>query len=199
MIEVEVKAPAPDLRPLARRLRAHGFRPWRTEEHTDTYYRHPSRDYAQTDEALRIRRLKGDPKAWLTYKGPKIDPMPRLRRGAPVPWDQRPTKSRREVEVALVPGQDPEPLLESLGFRPAARVRKHRALYKRGPIVASLDRVQGLGTYLELEIHTHPARYPAEKRRLLRLLDQLGIEQTLRKSYLEMQMEKTRSKRPKTR
>ncbi|MBI4363197.1 MAG: class IV adenylate cyclase [Euryarchaeota archaeon] len=184
MLEVEVKAPAPDLRLLARRLRALGFRPWRTEKHTDTYYRHPSRDYAQTDEALRIRRLRGDPRAWLTYKGPKID---------------RTTKSRREIEVALAPGQDPESLLESLGFRPAARLHKHRALYKRGPIVASLDRVQGLGTYLELEIHTHPARYPAEKRRLLRLFHQLGIEQTQRKSYLEMQMEKNSGRRSKTR
>jgi adenylate cyclase class 2 len=39
---------------------------------TDVYFAHPARDFAATDEALRLRK-KGR-KYSITYKGPKIDP-----------------------------------------------------------------------------------------------------------------------------
>ncbi len=51
----------------------------------DRYFAHPSRDFAATDEALRIR-TSGEC-SWLTYKGPKIDST---------------TKTRREIDISLV-------------------------------------------------------------------------------------------------
>src|SRR5690606_36038325 len=52
------------------------------EEHRDTYFSHPARDFAQTDEAFRIRSI-GEANR-LTYKGPLVDKQ---------------TKTRQEVEV----------------------------------------------------------------------------------------------------
>ena len=65
------------------------------------------RDFAQTDEALRIRQVSGANQ--ITYKGPKIDEA---------------TKTRREIEIPLAPGTDLvtkyQELLEAIGFRWAA-------------------------------------------------------------------------------
>ena len=74
----------------------------------------PDRDFAQTDEALRIRRVGSF--NFLTYKGPKQD---------------RQTKTRTEIEVALAPGPEAaeamSQLVTRLGYRPVAVVAKTRA------------------------------------------------------------------------
>ncbi len=68
----------------------------------DRYFAHPVRDFATTDEALRIRSVGN--RSWITYKGPKLDSA---------------TKTRREIELALaqqdVGGLVAE-LWEALGF-----------------------------------------------------------------------------------
>jgi hypothetical protein len=43
----------------------------RPVEETDLYFQHPARDFAASDEALRIRQKAGV--CLLTYKGPKLD------------------------------------------------------------------------------------------------------------------------------
>ena len=109
----------------------------------DLYFAHPSRDFAKTDEGLRLRR-KGDVNC-ITYKGPKIDAT---------------TKTRREIELPLAPGPESlaswTALLEAIGFRPLAEVRKSRrkaAVPWQGRTVeASLDNVEGLGTFVEFEL-----------------------------------------------
>ena len=54
-IEVEQKFPVADLAQIAARLTALGAPPGEPGCEEDCYYRHPARDFAQTDEALRIR------------------------------------------------------------------------------------------------------------------------------------------------
>jgi len=70
MIEVEVKVRADHskIRPLLEEIGANKIG---IEEQSDTYFAAPYRDFAKTDEALRIRSLGGQ--AVLTYKGPKLD------------------------------------------------------------------------------------------------------------------------------
>src|SRR5262245_45734336 len=78
----------------------------------DTYFRHPARDFRQTDEALRLRQ-SGD-ESFITYKGPRID---------------QETKTRRELELPLprVPACEQfAELLTALGFTTVATVRKTR-------------------------------------------------------------------------
>ena len=78
----------------------------------DRYFNHPARDFAETDEALRIRRI--GPVNRITYKGPRVDTV---------------TKTRQELELPLVEGEksaaDWITLLEKLGI--SHRVRGSQA------------------------------------------------------------------------
>ena len=110
--EVELKFPVADLPAFSRQLASQvSITP--AQEETDVYFAHPSRDFARTDEALRLRR-KGDAN-YITYKGPKIDAT---------------TKTRREIELPLAAGAESlaswTALLEAVGFRPVGEVRKSR-------------------------------------------------------------------------
>ncbi|MDO4576280.1 MAG: class IV adenylate cyclase [Planctomycetia bacterium] len=122
---------------------------------TDTYFQHPMRDFVKTDEAFRIRWHTTTPRGgrpttetFLTYKGPKLDPT---------------IKTRQERELPLLPfGDEAEfqerwtELLGSLGFRAVRSVHKVREkayLEWRGfRVELSLDTVESLGRYAELEI-----------------------------------------------
>ena len=112
------------------------------EEHRDTYFNHPARDFAETDEAFRIRSI-GDGNR-LTYKGPLVDKQ---------------TKTRQEVEVgceAGAAGRDKlQEMLIALGFRKVRTVVKRRTPYhldwQNRPVEVTLDDVEGLGTFVELE------------------------------------------------
>ncbi len=139
--EVEVKFPVADPATIRRQLNALGCQ-WdnHTIEEVDRYFQHPARDFSQTDEALRLRR-SDRALAFLTYKGPKIDPG---------------TKTRDEIELPIDPTPEAfaawQNLLERLGFRPVADVRKkrHRAKvqWQDWVIQVSLDDVESLGWYL---------------------------------------------------
>ncbi len=113
MFEVENKFPVPDLAAVEQRLQAYGAQFGQAVEQVDHYFAHPVRDFAKTDEALRLRRI-GDSN-FVTYKGPKIDQA---------------TKTRQELELPLAAGQDLVPryaqLLLALGFRSVAEVMKRR-------------------------------------------------------------------------
>ena len=87
--EVEQKFPVADLAAVEAGLAALGAGISAPREEVDLYFAHPARDFAATDEALRLRLtgLQGS----ITYKGPKIDAV---------------TKTRREIELPL--GELPE-------------------------------------------------------------------------------------------
>ena len=111
--EVELKFPVPDLPGFSQKLADQAVPISAAQQEIDLYFAHPARDFAQTDEALRLRR-KGDTNH-ITYKGPKIDAT---------------TKTRREIELPLGPGSESlaawTALLEAVGFRPVGEVRKFR-------------------------------------------------------------------------
>src|SRR3954468_18985093 len=82
--EVEQKHRVTDEAALMARLRESGGHLETSIEQSDQYFAHPCRDFAKTDEALRIRKVEA--KAFVTYKGPKLDTT---------------TKTRREIELPL--------------------------------------------------------------------------------------------------
>jgi adenylate cyclase class 2 len=149
-------------------------------EQVDQYYAHPDRDFAVTDEALRLR-LIGQTN-FVTYKGPKIDAL---------------TKTRREIEVPLAPGaraaEDFDQVLQALGFRPVAKVckqRRHAELLWQGLAVdVSLDSVGGLGDFVELELLADEAGLDSARQCLAALSAELGLTRTERRSYLELLLE----------
>jgi adenylate cyclase class 2 len=178
--EVELKFPVPDLAAFAQRLADLKVSISSPKAETDLYFAHPSRDFAHTDEALRLRR-KGDAN-YITYKGPKIDTT---------------TKTRREIELPLGPGSDSfqswKALLEAVGFRPVAEVQKSRrkaAIPWQGRVVeASLDDVQGVGTFIEFELVVEEQGVEAARSCIVSLAQSLGLTEGERRSYLEMLLE----------
>lgn len=176
-IEVEQKFPVADLAEVESRLSALGASISARHRESDLYFTHPSRDFAATDEALRLRCSERG--RWITYKGPKIDAT---------------TKTRREIDLALPAGADVPGdwavLLEALGFRPIAEVvkrrRKARVAWHDRQIEVSLDEVDRLGTFVELEIVTGADDLEAARACIASLAEHLRLAGSERRSYLEL-------------
>ncbi len=175
--EVEQKFPLTDTAAVQARLSALGAQFQPPIDQVDLYFRHPSRDFAQTDEALRLRQV-GE-QNFITYKGPKIDPN---------------TKTRRELELPLKSGdqalQQFTELLAALGFAPVATVKKRRSLaeihWQGFTVECALDDVERAGRYLELEISADEHSLESAKREMAHLAAHLGLEKSERLSYLEL-------------
>ena len=98
----------------------------------DTFFAHPSRDLARLDQALRLRRTAEGYE--LTYKGPR---------------QAGPVKARQELTVRLV--DDPTALLAALGVLPTVRLRKARQRFRLGAVEATVDHLEGVGWFAEVE------------------------------------------------
>lgn len=150
----------------------------------DQYFNHPVRDFAQTDEALRIRSV--DDRNWVTWKGPKIDSR---------------TKTRREIELPLGDGtQTAEQLAEVLrllSFRPVTSVQKIRRTYgltRDGrTFEIALDEVEEVGAFMEIEILAEESELAAAQDAVIRVGDELGLSRVERRSYLALLLERRES------
>lgn len=146
-------------------------------EQVDTYFAHPQRDFAATDEALRIRQV-GD-ENFVTYKGPKIDSQ---------------TKTRREIELPFASGElsaeQLRELLQELSFTAVAAVRKtrrHAAVPWGGwQFDIALDEVDRVGTFVELEVTADESQLDDARSQLHGLAAELHLHQVERTSYLEL-------------
>jgi len=178
--EVELKFPVSDLSGIESQLESMDAVIDVPSRQVDIYYSHPSRDFAETDEALRIRRM-GD-KNFITYKGPKVDDS---------------TKTRREIEVPLVSGAKGAANIietfEALGFTQVAEVTKNRRRctiqFEGFEVQVAMDEVLGLGTFVELEITAEENGVDSAKSALQNLSEQLGLTESERRSYLELVLE----------
>lgn len=188
MYEVEIKFPVADPAAVQRRLASLAARFREPVEQVDRYFAHPCRDFARTDEALRLRSA-GDAVA-VTWKGPRVDAATKTRREIELPLAATPTDAgdtRPARERTL--GQWTE-LLESLGFRPVMSVAKRR-LPARVPwqgteIDAAIDHVHGLGDFLEIELVARQQEVPLAQACLESLARELGCGVPERRSYLEL-------------
>jgi adenylate cyclase class 2 len=179
--EVEQKFAVAEMATLEAKLAALGVTVSRPRSEIDHYYAHPSRDFAATDEALRIRRT--DEASYITYKGPKVDLTTKTRREIELPlWQQ-------EVRVATLAS-----LLEALGFTPVAEVCKHRRKaivpWQGRQVEASLDDVLDVGTFVELELIAEDDDVESARQCIASLAQHLGLSGSERRSYLELLLEK---------
>lgn len=184
MYEVELKFPIAAAGSIVPLLEALGAQKLETLHQRDVYFRHPSRDFAQTNEALRVRTSGNETR--ITYKGPVIDTQ---------------AKVRREIELPIGSnagdGAEMEELLSLLGFEPVRAVEKLRTPYhlqwEGRSLEVSLDEVTGLGSFLEIEGLADERQRDAVRDAILRLASRLGLANPERKSYLRMLLEKDRS------
>jgi len=171
MLEIEVKARVSDAKRLERELLKRGARDFGVMHQKDVYYAHPARDFAKTDEALRIR-VANDLQV-ITYKGPKLDAT---------------TKTREEIEVSVASAEATATIFERLGFRPVVAVRKMRHTFGLKGIEVCLDSVEGLGDFVEFELDDEDME--EGKRRIAALMKELKVVGSERRSYLELLLEK---------
>jgi adenylate cyclase class 2 len=176
MYEVELKVRA-DHDAVRERLESTDAMLVGTVQQDDTYYDAPDRDFAETDEALRIRTERTDDgtETRLTYKGPLIEQA---------------SKTREEAETAVA---DPDALaniLSGLGYEPAADVSKERTRYRLDGYTVTLDSVDGLGEFVEVERDVEDdidtARDGARD-----IMERLGLDadEQIRTSYLGLLLE----------
>jgi adenylate cyclase class 2 len=187
MLEVEMKFPVHDFGTLEKALVHKGAQETSVRQDADHYFNAPDRDFARTDEALRLRRI--GPANFVTYKGPKRDAQ---------------TKTRTEIEVPLAEGDEAAEkfmqLLTHLGYRAVAVVRKQRRTYHldRAPfsLEICLDEVEEVGRFAELEIVAPEERFEEARDVLLCLAAELGLTTSERRSYLELLLTARGQKRP---
>jgi adenylate cyclase class 2 len=161
----------------------------------DTYYDAPHRSFAETDEALRVRRerrvappegtvRRGDwnPEAReetrLTYKGPLVEAA---------------SKTREEFETAVADDEELVGALAGLGFEPAYTVEKERERFELDGYTVSLDDVTDLGEFVEVEREADRADVESVREGAAAVLRDLGLDpdDQIRTSYLGLLVEST--------
>ena len=178
MYEVELKVRADHGR-VRDRLDELGATPLGRVEQEDVYYNAPHRDFADTDEALRIRteRANGDAETFITYKGPLVEEQ---------------SKTREEAETGVEDASAAREILAGLGFEPAATVRKERERYVHGDLTVTLDSVDGVGEFVEVETDVDGDRDAVAPARddAIELLERLGLDDDdqIRTSYLGLKL-----------
>jgi adenylate cyclase class 2 len=180
MLEIEQKFAHADFAALERRLVAWGSGASAEHVEADHYFNGPDRDFAQTGEAFRLRRIGAA--NFLTYKGPK---------------QPAEVKIRTELEIPLRDGDEAAAqmtqLLHHLGYRSVAVVSKRRRQYpleRSGfQLTICLDEVEGLGRYAEVEILAPQEQSDAARQVLQQVAAELGLSDVERRSYLGLILE----------
>ncbi|MGI5832751.1 MAG: class IV adenylate cyclase [Thermoguttaceae bacterium] len=153
----------------------------------DLYFQRVSRDFRDTGEALRIRRVGSE--LSLTYKGPRRDKV---------------VKTREEIELPLfVPGEGVSlserqgawiRLLTRLGYEPFAEIRKSRRTasfsFSGRTFTLTRDSLTELGEFSEIEtLIAEEDELPAAQTDLRGVAARLGLDDSVFASYLTLLLE----------
>ena len=183
MIEVEIKLPIPEADNFKAKLLNLGFRESGYLQEHDTYFDNPEGSIRANGQALRVRVTKdpgtGKSSAQINFKGKKLD---------------RQTAARQELETGVEDGAVCREILRAIGYVPVVpEVRKERRMLCMDQVTACLDRVDGLGDFLELEVIVRKENLREKCLVQMReILQELGLsmDNTVRTSYLSMLMDK---------
>jgi adenylate cyclase class 2 len=174
MLEFELKVRISSLDPVRKQLIEHNARfCGRIHEH-DIYYNAPHRDFGVTDEAIRIRYTNDH--ATVTYKGAKIKTSA--------------LKAREELNTLVDSGAVFEQMLDRLGFTRTAEVNKWRENYRLFDATITLDEVEDLGTFVEIEILAEDENSDTAAR-IEEIAKEIGVcGEPILASYLELLLSK---------
>jgi adenylate cyclase, class 2 len=168
VLEIEIKAKIDSIEEMERHILGFGaiFRGQSLED--DTYYNHPARDFRETHEALRVR-ASDTAGSCITYKGPVLPGR---------------AKSRLEAETGIEDSAAFQKILTELGFRYSGRVKKTRRFYDYKGATVTLDQIDGVGAYIEIEKIGENKTLLEEE--VINLAKELGIHSFEKRSYLEL-------------
>ncbi len=168
--EIELKGYYDDENELRRKLESLGAVFVDKIEEEDIYFSHPSRDFAETGEAFRIRKSGNDFR--FTYKGPR---------------QSGGIKIREEIEFSVGDYSAAYAMLEKLSFMPRGRVKKVREIFTYSDFTICLDDVEEVGKFIEIEkIGSDKSLIEKE---IFLIAEKLGISRIEKRSYLTMLME----------
>ena len=174
MLEIELKVRISSLEAVRQQLhRLNAQFCGRMHEH-DIYYNAPHRDFAVTDEAIRVRYTNDH--AVVTYKGAKIKTSG--------------LKAREELNTLVDSGAVFEQMLDRLGFTRTAEVNKWRENYRLSGAAITLDEVEDLGTFVEIEILAEDENSNTAAR-IEEIAKEIGVSgEPILASYLELLLSK---------
>lgn len=160
MLEIEAKVKVKNLDTIARKLRRIGARFLHTVREQDLYFNSSDGKLLKTNCGLRLRKRKFQRSTlkdhiFLTYKGPT---------------GKSAFKSRREIQVQVDNYDAIKNILLELGYKKHITVNKLRHIWQLGKCEICLDKVRGLGTFIEVE-------GPNEKT-ISKVLYKLGLDKT---------------------
>lgn len=161
----------------------------------DVFFTNQALGFPNEGKSLRIRR-RGNYLA-ATFKGPRLD---------------KETKTREEIELTLIDEREEINeenakrvddakenwirFYQKLGFAIYGEVVKTRrrveTSYDGRPLEITLDKIEGLGYFTELEIVAEKDNFEEAKAILMILASRLGLKNTIARSYLSMVYEKDR-------
>jgi len=192
MYETEIKIKLRDDSETRKKLLQMGAQFKYFMHNSDKYYNFLSagKDFAKTDEALRLRstilmdplsKQKIEEKHDLTYKGPKLNTS---------------VKTRIEYESEVQNADMIHKIIGALGFDLVIEIPKEREVFEimfdTTHYTVLIDKIEGLsGYYLEAEIMVPEEKaIPEAKQKLVHFVSKLGYTETdsIRESYLELVM-----------
>lgn len=183
MIEVEIKSKLNDFNSVKERLKELNIIKISEEVQEDIYLDRKDIKFAKNDKALRIRKIikENSENIVITYKGPKINKI---------------SKTREEIESTVVDGENILKIFEKLGFYKGGFVKKIREIYKFKEYIISLDNVEGLDPYIEIEVDLEDdADYQDSIDKIYAIFNELNIINGFeRTSYLELLQLKNKNK-----
>ena len=177
MIEVELKFPISSSADVRQRMVDLGATSHSIFNQSDEYLNDPMRNFAKLDMSLRIRN--SDEQYVLTFKGPNLDPI---------------AKIREEIELPLADANTAEQMkgvFEGIGFYSVAKVVKRRELlhlnWQNDNVHVFLDEVVEVGSFVELELVVEDEHQMLDaKQTLLDLAEAVGLTGAIRTGYLGM-------------
>jgi adenylate cyclase class 2 len=172
MIEVEAKVRINDIEGMEKRITEQGAEYKGTIKQADEYFDFPDMRIFNSGGAFRVRAADGSYR--VTYKGVKKDEE---------------TTSREEIEIAIESAEKMIKILENMGLIRLCEIKKKRKVYLLAGLKISLDEVEGLGCFMEMEgMANSEAEYKEKKKEIFKLLDKLGVpaEDISQRSYMEM-------------
>ena len=189
-LEVEIKIPLDDILPnidpreyITNRI----GNPIEDVEQIDIYYQSPVKDFHKSDEALRVRQINMDDNkssVEVTYKGPKA--------GSEM-------KVREEITIETSDVEKTKQIIKLLGFKPVMEVIKNRVNWQKNTFTLSLDAVENLGHFIEIEMQVSDSlsEIQGSKKKINTFAKGLfpsWAGENERRSYLELLMMKIKEK-----
>ena len=156
--EIEAKVKVNNLKAMAVKMWQVGALYLHTVGEQDIYFDDAHKTLLKSKCGLRLRKrekLKGKEEFFLTFKGPTGRSL---------------FKSREELQVQVDDFDMMKNILRGLGYKGVLIVRKIRQIWKLGQCEICLDKVRGLGTFIEIE-------GPNEKI-IAKVLEKLGLDKT---------------------